>query len=58
MAVWLAFGAGCFVGIFLGIIFMALLILTKRSDYFERSYEEENTMINGDSPTRKSKLSY
>jgi uncharacterized membrane-anchored protein YhcB (DUF1043 family) len=58
MEVWLAFGAGCFVGIFLGIILMALLTLTKRSDYFERLYEEENTMISGDSPTRKSKLSY
>ncbi len=58
MGVWLAFGAGCFVGIFLGIFFMALLVLTKRSGFFVRLYEEEDTMISGDSPTRKSKLSY
>jgi hypothetical protein len=53
METWLAFGAGCFVGFFIGITFLALLDMFRRGDDYERLYDQEYVRRNDIDSTSK-----
>ncbi len=48
METWLAFGAGCFVGVFIGIFIMGFLFMFRKGEDFDRSYEKEFDIKNGE----------